>query len=146
MNTSNFEIVKRIYATLAVGLLCGFSLAWFLHPDTKVVFVEEDVYRFENTLLKNCNIDSNASTTIPCVWPYIYPLPPTEKEISVLAEKKRCEESGGKMKWNFSKEITRFHVTDIRLEGMSCTRPFSTTTPDGTVSGTETLFEYELTN
>lgn len=79
----------------------AFALGWYLHPDTKEVYVCPNGFGQYDTF----------SDKPEC--PYVV----NEKVISIFAEKKECEEKGGNINFEIDKTKTPWPLK------ITCTKP-----------------------
>ena len=159
------EEMKKITNWFFLLFMClGVILGWTLHPDTKEVVTTQ----IANVKVETISVLAEKKEGKEC-WMREYRFGTTTerlidcsgiitKEVSILAEKKRCSEWGGdfgawsKGEVELEKPLPADFIRDTKIKielpwrgheiTLLCTRPYSS----GNITGTETLFEYELTN
>lgn len=130
---------------LGLMLFLAGVTGWQLHPDTKEVVVVHSTPE-SRKFCEDLGGSTGGGSTVGVNTPLCF-LP---KEISILAEKKKCDALGAKFAIMPEVPVLRFTEDEgyawsrENSTKIVCTRPYSTTTPNGTVTGTETLFEHVI--
>ena len=117
-----------VYILLAVAF---FGIGWGLHPDTK----DRIKYRCPYVTEENGAKISYLEPTEEDCNGHI----PT-KEISILAEKKRCDEQHGELK--FAPIYYAGRYQGVGIAGIFCFKSYK----EGNITGVETIFSYDLSN
>lgn len=134
---------------LLIVLIAGGTLGWSLHPDTRVEQITISKYYcpvlFQNNGEFVWSIEADEVTKCDEIIKLKFN---EKKSISVLAEKKECEEKGGEFT-AIGSQVVKEYESFIKenmptyqnvINKISCTKPYK----NGNITGTETIFEYEI--